>query len=99
MLAWALAMALSLAVYLEVRLVASATSVLEAVVAKSSVMRDSEIAGGRGVAFLGWRFFLRSLRCPLLPPAFQGPVCFPVQASVSPPTLRSAYEPQVLHHI
>ena len=57
------------------------------------------MGGGNWLLFLGWRFFLRSLSCPLFPPPFQGPVCLPVHLSVRPLTLTSAYDPHTPHHM
>ena len=90
LLALARAVALSLADYLAIRLAASAIAGCEAVAARSSVILDSGMAGCSWLPFFGWRFFLRELSCPRLPPPFHGPVCLPVHASVRPLTLRSA---------
>ena len=61
MAACILATALSLAVYRDERVRASATSSAEAAVALSRVIVDSAMPGGIGVLFFGWRLFLRSL--------------------------------------
>ena len=49
--------------------------------------------------FLGWRFFLKLLSCPLFPPPFQVLVSLPVHLSVRPLTLTSAYDPHTPHHM
>ena len=59
--ACALATALSLAVYRDERLRASAISSVEAAVAASRVMVVSAMPIGSGVLFFGWRLCLRSL--------------------------------------
>ena len=85
LVACALATALSLAVYRDERARASAISSVEAAVAASRVIVASAVPGGSGVLVFGWRLFLRSLSCPLLPPPFHGVVSLPAHASVSPP--------------